>query len=360
MSHISKLQAAMKAASVEAVLVSSELNQRYFSHFAYTDGYMLILPDTAYLLADFRYIEAAKATVDASECQVIMPDRSMLAYVAAILKDEGIRVLTIEESEVSCALRDRLAATFDGVEIVSGGSAMIDELRLYKDEDEIAAMTRAQRITDAAFAHILGFITPEKTEIEVALELEFFMRAHGSEGTAFETIAVSGSHSSRPHGTPRPIKLEPGFLTMDFGCKVDGYCSDMTRTVVLGRADDEMKRLYNTVLLAQTTALGALHVGLPCAEADKIARNIINNAGYEGCFGHSLGHGVGLFIHENPRLAGAMPADACLQPGHVVTVEPGIYIPGKYGCRIEDMVGILPDGTIYDFTQSPKDLIELV
>ncbi len=360
MSHITKLQAAMKAASLEAILISSELNQRYLSHFAYTDGYMLILPHTAYLLADFRYIEAAKATVDANECQVIQPDRPMLAYVGAILREENIRVLTIEESEVSCALRDRLAAAFAGVEIVSGGSSMIDELRLYKDEDEIAAMTRAQKITDEAFAHILGFITPERTEMEVALELEFFMRAHGSDGTAFETIAVSGTHSSRPHGTPRPVKLEKGFLTMDFGARVDGYCSDMTRTVVLGRADDEMKRLYNTVLLAQTTALGALHVGMPCAEADKIARDIINNAGYEGCFGHSLGHGVGLFIHENPRFAGSVPADVTLQPGHVVTVEPGIYIEGKYGCRIEDMIGVRPDGTVYDFTQSPKELIEIL
>ncbi len=359
MSHITKLQAAMKAASVEAILISSELNQRYLSNFAYTDGYMLILPHTAYLLADFRYIEAAKDAVDQSECQVIRPDRPMLAYVGAILKDENVRVLAIEEADVSCALRDRLAAAFDGVEIISGGSAMIGELRLYKDEDELNAITRAQKITDEAFAHILGFITPERTELEVALELEFFMRAKGSEGTAFETIAVSGTQSSRPHGTPRPVKLEPGFLTMDFGARVDGYCADMTRTVVLGRADDEMKRLYNTVLLAQTTALGALHVGMPCAEADKIARDIIHNAGYEGRFGHSLGHGVGLFVHEEPRFAGSVPADVTLQPGHVVTVEPGIYIEGKYGCRIEDMIGVRENGTVFDFTQSPKELIEL-
>ena len=359
MSHVSKLQAAMKKAGYEALLVSSELNQRYLTGFAYTDGYVLVLPDEAFLLADFRYIEAARATADAAEWQVVMPDRPMLKYVAAILTDYKIKSVTYEEESVSCALRDRLAATFVGVELLSGGSEMIEGLRLYKDADEIAAMAKAQSLTDAAFAHILEYITPERTEVDVALEIEFFMRAHGSDGTAFETIAVSGTNSSRPHGTPRPVKLEKGFLTMDFGARVDGYCSDMTRTVVLGRADAEMKRLYNTVKLAQTTAIGELRVGMPCAEADKIARDIINNAGYEGCFGHSLGHGVGLFIHESPRFAASAPADMVLTPGHVVTVEPGIYIEGKYGCRIEDMIAVLPDGTIHDFTQSPKELIEL-
>ena len=359
MSHIKNLQAAMKEKGTEAIIISSEINQRYLSNFAYTDGFMLILQDEAYLLTDFRYIEAAKAVVDQSECQVIMPDTRMLAYMKKLLEDKKIKTLTFEEAEASYALYNRLRDTFEGVEVVAGGSAMIEKLRLIKDDAEIAAMTKAQAITDAAFAHILNFINPDRTELEVALELEFFMRAHGSEGTAFETIAVSGTQSSRPHGEPRDVKLEKGFFTMDFGARFDGYCSDMTRTVVIGKADEDMKRLYNTVLEAQTTALGALRAGMKCKDADKIARDIIDNAGYKGCFGHSLGHGVGLFIHENPRLAGMMPDTEILCPGHVVTVEPGIYIEGKYGCRIEDMVAVLPDGTIHDFTQSPKELIEL-
>ncbi|MBE6586477.1 MAG: aminopeptidase P family protein [Ruminococcaceae bacterium] len=359
MSHIKNLQAAMKESGTEAILISSEINQRYLSNFAYTDGFMLILQEEAFLLTDFRYIEAAKSIVDQSECQVIMPDTRMLVYVKKLLEDKKIKTLTFEEAEASYSLYNRLCDTFEGVQVVAGGSAMIEKLRLIKDEAEIAAMTRAQAITDEAFAYILNFITPDRTELEVALELEFFMRAHGSEGTAFETIAVSGSNSSRPHGVPRPVKLEKGFFTMDFGARVDGYCSDMTRTVVLGKADEEMKHLYNTVLKAQTSALDALHAGMKCADADKIARDIIDNAGYKGCFGHSLGHGVGLFIHENPRLAGIVPDTEVLRPGHVVTVEPGIYIEGKYGCRIEDMVTVLPDGTIHDFTKSPKELIEL-
>ncbi len=359
MSHLKKLQAAMKSASVEAIVVSSELNQRYLSGLNYTDGFVVVLPDTAFLLADFRYIEDARTKVDASGFEIVMPDRPMLAYVAAILKDHGVKVVHFEEASLSYALLERFKSTFEGVELVPGGSKLIEELRLYKDAGELEKMAKAQKLTDDAFAHILGFITPDRTEVEVALELEFFMRAHGSEGTAFDTIAVSGTNSSRPHGVPRPVKLEHGFFTMDFGARVDGYCADMTRTVVIGKADEEVRRLYDTVLLAQTTAIASLKVGMPCAEADKIARDIIDNAGYKGRFGHSLGHGVGLFIHENPRFAGSVPAEVTLQPGHVVTVEPGIYLEGRYGCRIEDMIAVLPDGTIHDFTQSPKNLIEL-
>ena len=351
----------MKEKSIQAVIVSSELNQRYLSGFAYTDGYMLIFPDTAYLITDFRYIEAAKAVVDPAECHVVMPElhKSMLAYMLTLLQTHEVKTLTFEETEVSVALRDRLAQAFEGVDMVTGGSALLTELRLYKDEEEIDAIRRAQKITDDAFAHILTYINPDRTELDVALELEFFMRARGSEGTAFETIAVSGTNSSRPHGVPRPVKLEKGFLTMDFGARVDGYCADMTRTIVLGRADEDMKRLYNTVLEAQTSAIAGLYNGMKCSDADKIARDIIDGAGYKGCFGHSLGHGVGLFVHERPNFSPNSPDSMMLLPGHVVTVEPGIYVEGKYGCRIEDMISVLPDGTVIDLTHSPKDLIEL-
>ncbi|MCQ2428922.1 MAG: aminopeptidase P family protein [Clostridia bacterium] len=360
MSHLTNLQAQLRCAHVEAILVSSEINQRYLTGLNYTDGYVLVLPEKAYLLADFRYIEVARATADASEIEVIMPEGSMLRCVADLLKDNNVKGLCYEEETVSCALRVRYGQTFEGVELLTGGSKLLDGLRLYKDAAEIECMKQAQKLTDDAFTHILEFITPERTELEVALELEFFMRAHGSEGTAFETIAVSGPNSSKPHGVPGPVKLtKNAFFTMDFGAKVNGYCADMTRTVVVGKADDEMKRLYNTVLAAQLAAIESLHVGQACCDADKVARDIIDNAGYKGCFGHSLGHGVGLYIHESPRCASGTPRESVLKPGHVVTMEPGIYIAGKYGCRIEDMVTVLPDGSIYDFTRSPKQLIEL-
>ena len=361
MSHIQKLQSAMKENGIQAAIISSELNQRYLSGFAYTDGYMLILQDTAYLVTDFRYIEAAKAVVNQAECQAVMPtpNTPMIPFIYSLLQSHGVTSLSFEEDEMSVSLRDRLSNAFEGVELVAGVSGILGKLRLFKDADELAAIMAAQKITDDAFAHILGYITPDRTELDVALELEFFMRSRGSEGTAFETIAVSGSNSSRPHGVPRPVKLEQGFLTMDFGARVDGYCSDMTRTIVLGKADEEMKRLYHTVLTAQNTALAGLVCGMKCSDADKLARDVIDNAGYKGCFGHSLGHGVGLFIHERPNLSPAAPDDMILLPGHVMTVEPGIYMEGKYGCRIEDMVYVTPEGQIINLTHSPKDLIEL-
>ena len=359
MSRIAKFTQKMIEAGADAALISSELNIRYLSNFNFTDGYILVTRNRAYLITDFRYIESAKAEVNPADFEIVMPDRmSMGIAMASILDDCGAKVVMIEESALSCAGLESFKKLFAQKELVFGASKILTELRIYKDADEIEIMKKAQSITDAAFAHIIKVMKPEMTEIDVALELEFFMRKNGAEGLAFETIAVSGTASSLPHGVPRNCKLERGFLTMDFGAKYNGYCSDMTRTVVIGKADEDIKKVYNTVLLAQTSALEALHEGMPCRDADKIARDIIDKE-FAGRFGHSLGHGVGLFIHEEPRLAAKVPEDVVLKRGHVVTVEPGIYLEGKYGCRIEDMVAIMPDGSVYDFTQSPKNLIEM-
>lgn len=349
----------MAEAGFDAVVLSSAVNQRYMTGFDYTDGYVVITKNKSYVLADFRYIEAARNTVNAEEYEIVMPEGSMLVNVAAILDENECKVVAFEDVTLSVADLERMKKVFVGKELVPGASKLADGLRLYKDEEEIEKIKKAQAITDAGFAHMLEWLTPNVTEIEAALELEFFMRKMGSEGIAFDTIAVSGSASSLPHGVPRNVKIEKGFFTFDFGARFDGYCSDMTRTVVVGRADADMKKLYNTVLEAQLAGLEYIKEGAFCREADTVARTIINNAGYEGRFGHSLGHGVGMYIHEAPRLSQAAPADYKLERGHIVTVEPGIYIEGLYGCRIEDMVGIMPDGSVYNFTHSKKDLIEL-
>ena len=359
MSRLVNFREKMISAGMDAAVISSEINIRYLSGFNYTDGYILVTDKKAYLLADFRYIEAAREVVDASDFEVIMPDTSMLVCMASLLDENKSKTVMYEDKTLACADLERFKKFFTGCELVPGASVLVDDLRLYKDKDEFAAMIKAQSITDAAFEHILKVLTPNMTEIDAALELEFYMRSHGSEGTAFETIAVSGSASSRPHGVPRNVKLEKGFFTMDFGAKCDGYCSDMTRTIVLGRADEEMRRLYDTVLKAQLAALDMIKEGIACRDADLTARGIIDSAGYKGCFGHSLGHGVGMYIHESPAFASRVPEDIRLSRGHVVTVEPGIYIEGKYGCRIEDMIGVREDGSIYNFTHSRKELIEL-
>ena len=339
---------------VDALLITNEITQRYLTEFEYTDGYVLVSRDAAILLCDFRYIEAAKSTTN-PEYKVEMFKGARKDWMPALLSRLGIKTLAFEDVTLPCAELASLKADLPGIELVELGS-VIDDMREYKDKGEVEKIIAAQRIAEKAFEHIIDFINPDRTEIEVALELEFFMRANGADGVSFKTIAVSGSASSLPHGEPRPCKLEKGFLTMDYGALYKGYCSDMTRTVCIGKADDEMKKVYDTVLRAQTESLAALHEGITGVEADKVARDIIYGAGYEGCFGHGLGHGVGMYIHEAPRLSPM--GQKALTRGHVVTVEPGIYLEGRYGVRIEDMVYFDENGP-RDITLAPRELIEL-
>ncbi len=359
MSKLTKLRAAMAKKGVDAVIVSSEVNQRYITGFNYQDGLALITAERALLITDFRYTEAAKASKAAGIFEIVTTGgKRQSVYCADILAECGAKIVAVEEATIPLSVYEAFKNACAGCEVVSGASAIIDKLREFKDAEEIEYTARAQDIADAAFIHILDFITPERTEVEVALELEFFMRSHGAESTAFTTIAVSGKASSLPHGEPRNVKLEQGFLTMDYGAKIEGYCSDMTRTVVIGKADAEIKRLYNTVLEAQLASLAYAKPGVSCRETDKVARDIIDAAGYKGCFGHSLGHGVGMYVHEAPGLSPKSPEDAVLIPGQIVTFEPGIYIEGKYGCRIEDFAVVTEEG-IRNFTHSRKDLIEI-
>lgn len=352
MTKLEAFRNAMKERDLDAVLVTDELNQRYLTGFPITDGYCLVTKKTAVLLTDFRYREEALSKV--TDFEVVVPE-SFFAYIDSVTEAEKIKKIAFEDLLLPCAERDRIAK-YLRAKLVPAGD-LFDGMRLHKWEDELDAMRRAQAIADRAFADVLGRLKPDMTEHEVALELEFTMRRMGAENVSFETICVSGSASSLPHGKPRNQKLERGFLTMDFGCKIGGYCSDMTRTVVVGKADGEMKRLYQTVLDAQLAALSVIGPGKDCAAVDSAARDLIYAAGYEGCFGHGLGHGVGLLIHEAPRLSQVWKGRA-LEVGHVVTVEPGIYIAGKYGCRIEDM-GVVTQNGFENFTKSPKELIEL-
>ena len=356
MSHISMLRE--RGFEADALLITTEINLRWLTGFDYSDGCVVVTRDGAFLLTDFRYLEAAKKECSA-ELQVQTPEQGHLACIRGILEEEKLTRVAVEEGSLSLGDYRRFCEKLPNCKLEGGATAVLEELRRFKDDAELDAMARAQAVTDAAFAHIVKFIQPNMTEIEVALELEFFMRRNGAEGLAFNTIAVSGSASALPHGVPRRTRLEKGFLTMDFGARVDGYCSDMTRTVVLGQADAEMKKLYSTVLTAQRAALEAACEGAFCRGLDKIARDIIDGNGFAGTFGHSLGHGVGLFIHESPRLSQRAGEDERLARGNVVTFEPGIYLEGKYGCRIEDMGAIRPDGSFINFTKSPKELIEL-
>ena len=354
MSKLLKLRNKMKEIGVDSVIVLDELNQHYLSGFAFTDGFLLITLNKAYLVTDFRYYEMALNAAD-KQFEVLTPENRG-EFIDKALSDEGSKTVGFEGGSVSYDVYRSYCDKHPHLAFVNIGDA-IEVIRQIKDEDEIAKMQKAQDITDKAFSHILKVINRDMTELDVAVELEYAMRKNGANAFAFDTISVSGDASALPHGTPRNVKLREGFLTMDFGAKFDGYCSDMTRTIVIGKADSEIKKLYNTVLSAQLAALDYLKAGADCGEADKIARDIIN-VDYNGAFGHSLGHSVGLFIHESPRLY-SRGFGRKLNVGEIVTVEPGIYLFGKYGCRIEDMVAITESG-IYNFTRSTKELIEIL
>ena len=356
MTRVEKIRKVLLEKGLDALIVLGELNQQYLSGFAFTDGLLLITMKRALLITDFRYYEMAENEAF-SDFEVMIPE-NRVKTVKETLADESCRKIGFEGESVSFATYKKYCETYPECEFVSIGNA-IEELREIKDEGEIALMQKAQDITDYAFSELIKRIDTNMTEIEVAAELEYLMRRSGASGFAFDTIAVSGDASALPHGTPRNVKLKPGFLTMDFGAKYKGYCSDMTRTIVIGKADAEIKKLYNTVIEAQRLGLEAVRAGADCKDCDAAARDYIDSfKEYNGAFGHSLGHGVGLFIHESPRLS-RFGEGRKLRAGEIVTVEPGIYLYGKYGCRIEDMVAVTESGN-YDFTHSTKELIEIL
>lgn len=338
--------------TVDALIVTNPKNQRYLTGFDFQDGLVLVTRKTSYLITDFRYKEAAAKEVR-PEFTVTLFEEDRSRFFMSLL--DGRTKIGFEDASITVEELNGYRALLPECSFYGVGR-LIESLRIVKEPCEIDSMIKAQRIAEKAFEHILSYITPERTETEIALELEFTMRSLGASATSFDTIAVSGKKSALPHGVPENKTLSRGFFTMDFGCIVDGYCSDMTRTVVIGRADDEMKRVYHTVLAAQEAALNAFDFGKTGYEIDKVARDLIYAAGYEGCFGHGLGHGVGMDIHEAPRVR--WDCHTPLATGHVVTCEPGIYIEGKYGVRIEDMV-VFREKTVENITKCPKCLIEL-
>ncbi|MBQ8690198.1 MAG: aminopeptidase P family protein [Clostridia bacterium] len=355
MKKIEVLREKMKGRGLDAVIILDELNQLYLSDFAFTDGLLLITHEVAYLITDFRYYEMALTRAN-SAFESVMP-QNRKDFITDILKKQSCERVGFEGSFVSYETFNRYVEEYPFVSFAPIGD-MLEVMRRIKTPEELRKMQLAQDITDKAFSHVIGMITPEMTELDVAVELEYAMRKNGAGAFAFETIAVSGGASALPHGTPRNVKLKHGFLTMDFGAKFEGYCSDMTRTVVIGKADAEMKKLYNTVLNAQLAAIDFLREGIDCGEADKVARDIIDSVPeFKGAFGHSLGHSIGLFVHETPGLS-KRGFGTKLCEGQVTSVEPGIYLMGKYGCRIEDMVAIEKFG-VHNFTHSTKELIEI-
>lgn len=336
-----------------AVLITSPQNMRYFSGFSGGEGAVLCIGDTRILYTDSRYTEQA---VREAASFTVEETNNAIGCAAEKICALGIENVCFEDADMTAAAYLKLKEFVGHARLVPQ-SAYLSKCRMAKTETELEKLRRAEDISCRAFRHILDVIKPGISENDIAAELEYFMRKSGGEGVSFETIAISGKKTSMPHGKPDGKKIEKGdFVTMDFGCVYGGYCADMTRTVVVGRASAEQKRVYETVKTAQRMGLEFLKSGVCARDADGAARRVIEDAGYGKYFGHSLGHGVGLLIHELPNLSPR--SEVVLEENMIVTCEPGIYIPDFGGVRIEDMVCI-KDGGIENFTYETKELIEL-
>ncbi|ADL08080.1 M24 family metallopeptidase [Thermosediminibacter oceani] len=350
--RISKLRRNLSEKDLDGILVSKPENIFYISGFD-GEGFLVVTRERALLFTDFRYIEQAKKECPDFEV-VEFESVSPFKKCADEIKSIGLKNLAFEGHYLTVKFYEELKSFLDGVEVIKT-DGLIEELRTIKDEVELEIIKKAQEITDKAFEHILDYIRPGVTESELALEIEYFMKKNGAEGVAFPTIVASGPRSSLPHGTPTSRKIQPGdFITFDFGAKVKHYCSDMTRTVVMGKPNKDQLEIYSIVLEAQKRALEYIKSSVSGKDVDKVARDFIAEKGFGRNFGHALGHGVGLEIHEAPRLSKL--GETSLLPGMVVTVEPGIYVKNFGGVRIEDLVIITEDGCI-NLTKSSKDLI---
>lgn len=352
-----KLISLIQEKNMDAMIVVNASNREYLSYFTGSSGVLYLSPKRKVLLTDFRYMEQAS-----KQCKgyaiVNHQAEGILPLLKRYMDEDEVNVVAIESDSLTYGQYEEYAKTFDGITI-RGTKGMVENLRRIKDQEEIENLSQAEKIGDLAFTHIIDYIKENYkkgiTENEIALELEVVMRKNGAQGTSFSSIVATGAKSSLPHATPGDVTLKNGdFVVMDYGCVYNGYCSDMTRTIVIGQPSARHLAIYNTVLKAQEESLKAIKPGKTGAEIDAIARKIITDEGYGQYFGHGLGHSVGLDIHENPRLS--YTDDSVLESGMVVTVEPGIYIPGFGGVRIEDLVVVTKNG-YRNLTSSSKELI---
>lgn len=348
-SRLNKVKSEMKKKNVRFLLITKPENQLYLTGFKSSNCKLLITGDVSYLLTDFRYIEAAGEL--SSLYSIVQVDNKFTLF--SFLKDIDLSELAIEEGFLTYEDAEKIRSE-SGASLINGGG-IVESVRIVKEESELDMIKKAQEIADKGFLHMLDYLRPGLSEKEAALELEMFLRKEGADSLAFSTILVSGLRTSLPHGGPSDKILENGdFITMDFGCKVDNYCSDMTRTVALGKVSAKQKEIYEIVLQAQKAGCGALSPGLSCRDADKTCRDIISGQGYGDFFGHGTGHGLGLEVHEAPTLNPKSNEE--LKAGMVVTVEPGIYIPKEFGVRIEDLA-IISDSGIINLVKAEKELI---
>ncbi|CAG7913643.1 Aminopeptidase YpdF [Mammaliicoccus sciuri] len=349
---INKLREVMNEKGLEAVVILSPYNRRYLSGFTGTSGSLLITQDKSLLITDFRYIQ--QANDQAQDFEVINQEGPMLSKINDLIKEGHYKNVGVESHLIT--YNEYQALNTDAVEL-SSIESVIETIRMVKDEFEIKQIQKAADIVDETYEHILKWVKPGMTENEVNNEMEMFMRSKGATYSSFDTIVASGHRGALPHGVASNKVIEEGdMITLDFGALYEGYVSDVTRTFAIGEPKEEMKKIYNIVLEAQLAALEQIKPGMTGKEADTIARDIIKSYGYGEQFGHSLGHGIGLEVHEGPALS--QKSDIVLEENMCITLEPGIYVDGLGGVRIEDDVLVTKNG-LQRFTKSSKDLIIL-
>jgi Xaa-Pro aminopeptidase len=347
-----RLTRLLPEAGIDALLVTDLVNVRYLTGYTGSNGLALIGSETRVFITDFRYVQQAAEEVEPSFDRRQAP-LELVQSVEEVLPSGPLR-LGFEAAHVSVRDYDRLRETLpERVDLV-GVEGLVEQLRAIKEPDEVARIRAASRVADAAFSELIGEGLVGHTEREVAFALTQKLHAHGADRPSFDIIVAAGTHGALPHATPRQVEIKPGELVViDWGVELDGYCSDCTRTVATGEPGDQAREIYGLVLEAQLAGLAAVRAGASARGADSAAREVIAAAGHGEQFGHGLGHGVGLAIHEDPRLS--QRSDAELQAGNVVTVEPGVYLPDQFGVRIEDLV-VVTDAGCEILTGVVKDL----
>lgn len=339
--------------NADAIIVIDESTRYWLTGFSSSDGIVVFSKDEVALFLDGRYTE--KAFSEKPDAKIYPCSKGLLKSACEYIESRGFKNLFVESERITLFTFESLKKYIPNVEI-KGVEGFFKEFISTKDEKEIAFIKEAVKITDECFSNVLNYIKKGKTECDISAEINYFFQKNGCEN-AFDIIVVSGVKSSMPHGTPSSVPLtENSFITMDFGAKYKGYCSDMTRTVVLGHADNDMKFIYKTVFEANIRGINASKCGELCGDVDKAVREYIEEKGFGEYFTHSTGHSLGVEIHEKPTIS--RNNSALLEAGNIITVEPGIYIPKKYGVRIEDTVLILKNETVV-LSKSPKELIEI-
>lgn len=347
---LQKLRTEMKRRDVEAVLVTSPFNLRYITGFTGSAGLAIVTPEQAVFITDFRYTEQASNQIQ--EFEVVQAEKNLMDQAVQTVKSLDIQTLAFEQDYMTYATATQYKAKMEAeLEPISN---LIEKIRMVKTPEEVSVLKAAAKIADDAFEHICGFIRPGMRELEVANELEFFMRKQGAASSSFDIIVASGLRSALPHGVATDKVIETGdMITLDYGALYNGYISDITRTVAVGEPSAQMKEIYDIVLKAQELGVEKIGPGMSGIEADALARDFIKSKGYGEAFGHSTGHGIGLEVHESPGLS--FRTETILEPGMAVTVEPGIYLPGVGGVRIEDDILITESGN-ERLTNSTKEL----